>query len=84
MPKKLKIDLTNEHADRLVAAFATSYQATIDGNPNPETKDKYAMRQIRALLLNHVRNQECALAKVAAVNAVTEIDLVIDEERGNP
>lgn len=49
------------------------YQDTIDGSPNPESKDEFVRKHIRQLLLSNANEQERrnALSSIPLVNDIT-------------
>lgn len=62
----LTFTLTSPALAEVVDAFGESYQATIGGQPNPETKAQYARRQVIALLKSHVRLYRKRIAAAAS------------------
>lgn len=66
----LTITLSAAASNEVTDAFGAGYQATIDGQPNPETKAQYARRQIIAMLKRHVINYRERLAAAAAAQGV--------------
>lgn len=62
---------------RIVDAFAVqyNYQATINGQPNPESKAEFARRMVGLHIKSIVREQEEQAAVRAAVGAVSDVTL---------
>lgn len=62
---------------RIVDAFATAYnyQATIDGQPNPETKAQFTRRMVRQYIIEIVKSQEVQAAVKTAYDSITEVTL---------
>jgi len=61
----ISFTLSNAAQTELVDTFGVNYQATINGNPNPESKAVFARKQMIALLKQHVllyRKRQAAAA----------------------
>lgn len=57
-----------------------SYQATINGSPNPETKAQFAQRMVREFIKNTVKGYEATVAQDAARTAAiasADTDIVL-------
>jgi hypothetical protein len=74
----ISFEMSAEHLTRLVNALCEShgYQATIDGQPNPETKAVFAKKIAANILRNIVRQWENDKARQEAVVNVTDITLI--------
>lgn len=76
---ELRIVIPDAHAPRVLTAFAEhfGYQATIDGQPNPQTEAQFARDQVKAWIRETVRSHEINTAtdeaREAAVAAADDV-----------
>lgn len=69
----LSFTLTGPALAEVIDVFGETYQATINGQPNPESKPEFARRQVIALLRNQV--QVSRRVKAAAAADQTDPDI---------
>lgn len=69
--------LSAEHLTRLVDAICEThgYEATINGQPNPETKNAFAKRMYAIQMRDTVREYERLEALKVAQSSLTSIDI---------
>jgi hypothetical protein len=72
----ISFEMSAEHLTRLVNALseAHGYQATIDGQPNPETKAAFAKKVAASILRGEVLSYETQKAR-QAVSAVADLTI---------
>jgi hypothetical protein len=57
---QLIFNIPDERMQELVDAWALGYQPTINGSPNPQTKQQYAKEQIRLVIASRVTKHQQA------------------------
>lgn len=78
---QLSITIPDAVAARVNNAFADAYgyQATINGQPNPQTKAQFAKARVIDFIRAVVRGQESNVASEAArVTAISDADAAIN------
>lgn len=74
---ELRIIIPDGQAERVLTAFSEhfGYQATIDGQPNPQTQAQFARDQVKAWIRETVKSHEVnAATDQAREAAVAEAD----------
>lgn len=79
---QLTITIPDAQTARVFDAFAAAYgyQATIDGQPNPQTRAQFARQKVIEFIKNTVKAQEAQAAadsarSAAAANVESQVNL---------
>ena len=56
-------------------ALACGYQETIDGQPNPQTKNQFARARVAQWVKDTVRRAELRAAEAAAAEGITDVSV---------
>ena len=55
---QLTFNIPEDKKDLFIEAWSDTWQETIDGAPNPETRAQFAKRQIKMFLAERVKSYE--------------------------